>query len=178
MDQDYIIENVLTDDAVDYDSQIRCKDAKVYGDFLYINIETHSTQYTNSNGVLARRTTPVLLKVPTADFSASLPVTKATKWENRHRIDAYSNSSGWDGLNGDGVLTIKARDWTTTAPLNLAANNSLIPWTTFPTHTVDYAGNSDGAALTNFAIPNLTATQIMTTEGATNTELTTIKTDI
>ena len=178
VDQDFIIENVLTDDASDVDSQIRCKGAKVFGDFIYINIESHSTQYNHPTLGVRRRKNPILLKLPIADFSGSLPVRKATKWENRHRLDHFSNSSGWDGLNGDGVLTIKARDWTTTAPATLAASNTHLDWTTFPLHTVDYAGNSNGAALTNFAIPNLASTQIIPTEGATNTELTTIKTDI
>ena len=176
VDQEYIIENQLTDDVNDNDAKIASIEAACDGTYLYLTIKTDSTQYPNSanTSVAGRQNSSYLLQLPVADFSSSLPSSVPTKWSNRVR------SNGWDGFEGDNKLTIKAKDWTpsTYGVATLSTSSSAVSWTSLGTNSSDYSGNDTGASMTSFNFSTFTMSATITTEGGSNVDLTTIKTEI
>lgn len=178
VDQEYIIENQLTDDVTDNDSKLNIVDAICDGTYLYLGIETKSTQFTEGVGStpqtpIDRASSSYVLQLPVADFSNSLPRSVPTNWSNRVR------SNGWDAFNGDNKLTIKARDWTpsTYGVATLSTSSSSVSWTSMGTNSSDYAGNDTGASMQSFSY-SITMSATITTEGGSGVDLTTIKTDI
>jgi hypothetical protein len=177
VDQEYIIENQLTDDVNDYDSQVGISDAQCDGTYLYLLLSSRSTQSTEGVGAtpdtpIDRASSSYVLQLPVADFSNSLPSSVPTNWSNRVR------SHGFDTYNGDNKLTIKARDWTPNPDgiATLGTSSSSVSWTSLGTNSSDYAGNDTGASMQSFSY-SLTMSATLTTEGGTS-DLTTIKTEI